>query len=139
MFVLLVILLAIHFCACLFLILVILLQSGKGSGLSGLMGGSSGAIGETLGTSAAMKTLSRATAGVATVFILTTISLTFVSGQMKKQSGLSERILPETSAAAPIVNVENIVSDDTPTTPVTEGNAAENAAQPGVDQDERNE
>lgn len=79
-------LLVIHFIVSAILVLVILLQSGKGGGLSGLMGGASGSIGESLGATSAIDTLSRFTSVAATIFFITTISITFVASQLQKQT-----------------------------------------------------
>ncbi|MCX7625682.1 MAG: preprotein translocase subunit SecG [Candidatus Sumerlaeaceae bacterium] len=69
------VLLVIYFFACLFLILVILAQEGKGGGLSGLGGAS--AIGETFGFGAASAALRKWTRNAAIIFIVLTIVLTF--------------------------------------------------------------
>jgi preprotein translocase subunit SecG len=60
--------------ACLFLIFVILVQSGKGGGLSSLAGASSG-LQEALGSTAGERTLNRLTYGAAGAFVLLAIIL----------------------------------------------------------------
>jgi preprotein translocase subunit SecG len=69
------VLLVIYFFACLFLIMVILAQEGKGGGLSGLGGAT--AIGEAFGFGAASGALRKWTRNAAITFILLTIVLTF--------------------------------------------------------------
>ncbi len=69
------VLLVIYFFACLFLIMVILAQEGKGGGLSGLGGAS--AIGETFGFGAATAALRKWTRNAAITFIVLTVVLTF--------------------------------------------------------------
>jgi preprotein translocase subunit SecG len=83
MFVL-VIMLIVYVISCLFLILVILGQEGKGGGLSGLVG--STALGDTLGASAAESTLRRWTRNIAVIFIVLSLSLTIVGSRVIKSS-----------------------------------------------------
>ena len=67
--------LIIYFFVCLFLILVILGQEGKGGGLSGMMG--SAALGETFGFTGAESAMRRWTRNIAIAFIVLTLVLTF--------------------------------------------------------------
>jgi preprotein translocase subunit SecG len=76
------VLLVIYFFACLFLILVILAQEGKGGGLSGLAGAS--AIGETFGFGAASTALRKWTRNAAIAFVVLTIALTFYGEQIAR-------------------------------------------------------
>lgn len=72
---------------CLFLILTILLQSGKGGGLSSLgSGGAGGALSDTLGQTGAEKTLAKATSWTAGVFLLLSVILT-IFGAERENSG----------------------------------------------------
>lgn len=66
----------IHISSCLFLILVVLLQQGRGGGLGGAFGG--GAT-QVFGGRGAGNFMTRVTAACATVFILTSISLAWLS------------------------------------------------------------
>ena len=89
-------LIVVHVVASLFLIAVILLQAGRGSGLADSFGGSQ--MQNLFGTKSAA-VLTRATAVCATVFILTCLSLAIISGYRSKS--LVERInIPLTSAPA---------------------------------------
>jgi len=65
-----------HIFVCLFLILVVLLQQGKGGGLGGLGGG---AATQVFGGRGAGNFMTRLTAVCAIVFMLTSISLAYLS------------------------------------------------------------
>jgi len=66
--------------SCLFMIVVILGQEGKGGGLSGLIGAS--ALGDTLGASAAESTLRRWTRNSAILFVVLSLGLTIVGARV---------------------------------------------------------
>jgi len=78
--ILLYVMIPVYVVSCLFLILVILGQEGKGGGLSGLMGSS--ALGEALGASAAEATLRRWTRNCAIIFISLSLLLTIIGSQV---------------------------------------------------------
>lgn len=82
-------LITLHIIACLFLIAVILLQAGRGGGLSEALGGAAESI---FGTRTNVF-LTKATAIFATIFILTCIGLTFLS--VRKSRSLMEAIPPK--------------------------------------------
>jgi preprotein translocase subunit SecG len=65
-----------HILSCIFLILVVLLQQGKGGGLGGAFGG--GAT-QVFGGRGAGNLMTRVTAVCATLFILTSITLAWLS------------------------------------------------------------
>ncbi|MFH1406593.1 MAG: preprotein translocase subunit SecG [Candidatus Omnitrophota bacterium] len=79
--------LIVHIIACLVLIAVILLQAGKGGGLSEMFGG--GATQNIFGTSATTF-LTRATTACAIIFIITSLTLAVLSG--KRERSLMERL-----------------------------------------------
>lgn len=66
----------IHVFVCLFLIVVVLLQQGKGGGLSGLGGG---AATQVFGGRGAGNFMTRLTAICAVIFMLTSIGLAYLS------------------------------------------------------------
>jgi preprotein translocase subunit SecG len=70
-----------HILASIFLILVILLQAGRGGGLSDSFGG--GAMQNIFGTSS-QTVLTKVTAACATIFILTSLTLTILTGRREK-------------------------------------------------------
>jgi preprotein translocase subunit SecG len=79
------ILILVYMLACLFLIFVVLLQSGKGGGLSGLFGGGS-ALSDTLGASGAEKTLNRWTTYCTVAFFVIALLLTIFASRQASRS-----------------------------------------------------
>jgi preprotein translocase subunit SecG len=69
----------IHVIACVFLILVVLLQAGKGGGVGVALGGQTSA--QVFGGRGAGTFLERLTAGTAIVFMLTSMSLAYIASQ----------------------------------------------------------
>jgi preprotein translocase subunit SecG len=67
----------VHICVCAFLMLVVLLQQGKGGGMGAAFGG--GATQQVFGGRGAGNILTRATAVCAGIFMLTSVSLAYVS------------------------------------------------------------
>ena len=68
----------IHVLSCIFLVLVVLLQTGKGADMGAVFGGSSSTV---FGSSGAGTFLTRLTTGTAIVFMLTSLSLTYFSAR----------------------------------------------------------
>src|ERR1700729_2607209 len=81
----------IHVSVCLFLILVVLLQQGKGGGMGAAFGG--GATQQVFGGRGAGNLLTRATAICAGIFMLTSVSLAYVSSSGDRD--LKARIVQE--------------------------------------------
>ncbi len=65
-----------HVLACLILIMIVLLQAGKGANMGAAFGGSSQTV---FGSSGAGTFLGKMTAGVAIVFMLTSLVLTYTA------------------------------------------------------------
>lgn len=83
--------LAVHYFVCLFLIVVILLQAGKGADIGAVFGGGSGTV---FGSRGAATFLSKLTTVMAVVFLLTSISLASISRSKSESSIL--KTVPET-------------------------------------------
>ena len=66
-----------HIIVCLFLMLTVLLQSGKGGGMGAAFGGGNAAT--VFGGSGASSFLRRLTAGAGTLFMLTSMVLAFLA------------------------------------------------------------
>ena len=100
----------VHVLCTLFLILVILLQTGKGAGMgSGLGAGSSQTM---FGSSGAGNFLTKMTTAIATLFMITSLTLGIMSTKEKSQS-----VMPD---------VENPTKTSSPmTTPETEDQKSE--------------
>src|SRR5439155_26072472 len=73
----------IHVIACIFLMIVVLLQAGKGGGM-GMAFGSSGAQ-QVFGGRGAGSFLGKLTAATAAVFMLTSISLAYMASQQESK------------------------------------------------------
>jgi preprotein translocase subunit SecG len=87
-----------HVVACFTLILIVLLQAGKGANMGAAFGGSSQTV---FGSSGAGTFLGKMTAAVAVVFMLTSLTLAYSAG--KKGPSLVDRApAPVTREAAPV-------------------------------------
>lgn len=84
------------------LILVVLVQSGKGGGLSGLVGAGS-AIGDHLGATGAEKTLTRWTTYCAIGFLILNILLVLMGGKIFVSESITDKlpVSEQAPAAAP--------------------------------------
>jgi preprotein translocase subunit SecG len=75
-----------HIVACLVLILIVLLQAGKGADMGAAFGGSSQTV---FGSSGAGTFLGKMTAGIAILFMLTSLALTYTASH--RSSSLMDR------------------------------------------------
>jgi preprotein translocase subunit SecG len=103
----------IHIIVCIGLILIVLLQTGKGASMGAAFGGSSQTI---FGSSGATTFLGKLTTGVAVVFMVTSLILAFISGPRSKSSVVDSSATPvgQSAPAAPATG-----KTATPTAPVT--------------------
>ncbi len=67
---------------------LVLLQQGKGADVGAAFG--SGSAGSLFGSSGAANFLSRSTAALATIFFLTSMSLTYISANHSKRGGVMD-------------------------------------------------
>jgi preprotein translocase subunit SecG len=88
--------LIVHVVVCIALIMIILLQSGKGADIGAAFGGGSSQT--VFGSSGAGTFLSKITIGAAVVFMVTSIFLTYFSG---KATLIQERSIVSEEAGAP--------------------------------------
>ncbi len=91
-----------HILVCVFLMLTVLLQSGKGGGMGAAFGGGNAAT--VFGGSGASSFLRRLTAGAATVFMLTSMVLAFLASHnsadaLEKFGEQQEKLAAEKEAA----------------------------------------
>ena len=98
---------ALHVVVCVILVLVVLLQSGKGADLAGAFGG--GATQTAFGSRGPASFLSRMTTIAAVVFMITSIALSMISTKREASKSILETTKQEsaqpakkTPAAAPI-------------------------------------
>jgi preprotein translocase subunit SecG len=95
-------LITVHVIVCLFLIIVVLLQSGKAADLAGAFGGMGSQT--AFGPRGSATLLSKATTISAIVFMLTSISLSIVAtrGAGISTAPVLERHGPKTTTSAPV-------------------------------------
>jgi preprotein translocase subunit SecG len=79
-------LIVIHVIVCLFLIVIVLLQHGKGADIGASFGGSSQSL---FGTEGPVPLLNKITTGAAIVFMLTSVSLAYFSSSTSTGSVMS--------------------------------------------------
>lgn len=102
----------VHAATCLFLILLILLQSGKGADISASLGGSSQTV---FGSSGGANFFTRTTAILAAIFFCTSITLTvFQAGSKKSLFDVSQPIVPVTTPGKPAAPVVPATPDTAP-------------------------
>lgn len=101
----------IHIVACISLMLVVLMQAGKGAGMGAAFGGSSQTV---FGSAGATTFLGRVTAIIAIVFIVTSLAITIFS------DGKSASSVMRGATPAPLV--QDLPTPSIPTTPVDSGN-----------------
>ncbi len=78
------IIVTIHIIVCVLLILIVLLQSGKGAEMGVSLGG--GASQTLFGASGPASLLAKVTTGVAIIFMITSLSLAYLSGHQSESS-----------------------------------------------------
>ncbi len=99
----------VHVLVCIVLILVVLLQAGKGANMGAAFGGSSQTV---FGSSGAGSFLGKMTTLVAAVFMLTSLTLSYFS--VSKSSSIMEGVSrPAAKTAAPAVPQKTGVPADT--------------------------
>lgn len=91
------ILIIVHVVACVALIMIVLLQTGKGTDMGAAFGG--GASQTLFGSTGASTFLSKATTVAAVVFMLTSLFLAYKSGQRNEGSIMSKQPAPVTQSA----------------------------------------
>jgi preprotein translocase subunit SecG len=89
----------VHLIVCVALILIVLLQTGKGASMGAAFGGSSQTI---FGSSGATTFLAKLTTGVAVVFMLTSLVLAFISGPQSRSSVVKPIPAPAQQKSAPV-------------------------------------
>ena len=83
------------------LIGLVLMQHGKGADMGAAFG--TGSAGSVFGSSGSANFLSRSTAVAATVFFITSLSLTYLYAHPAQQQGLMDKIDPAATQTAPVV------------------------------------
>jgi preprotein translocase subunit SecG len=89
----------VHVIVCLLLVLIVLLQSGKGADLAGAFGG--GGSQTAFGARGTATFLSKLTTGAAIVFMLTAFSLSLFSSRQSGSSVMERAKAPATKQSTP--------------------------------------
>jgi len=94
------ILLAVHVLVAVAIVVLVLLQQGKGADMGAAFGGGSQTV---FGAQGSANFLSRTTAALATVFFLTSLSLAYIYGHNTEPSSVTDQVVeqPQPDAAAP--------------------------------------
>jgi preprotein translocase subunit SecG len=111
-----------HVIACVFLIAVVLLQRGKGAQIGAVFGGGAGST--LFGSRGAGNFLTKLTAIAATIYMLTSLSLSYFG-----ITGASERLFQE--GAIPAAPVEGSLFEEVGTAPAEAPDAEQPAAEAG--------
>lgn len=104
--------LAVHYFVCMFLIVVILLQAGKGADIGAVFGGGSSTV---FGSRGAATFLSKLTTVMAVVFLLTSISLASISRSKSESSIL--KTVPEKATDFEPEPVPDVIPPEAETPP----------------------
>lgn len=89
----------VHVITAVVLVGLVLIQHGKGADMGAAFG--TGSAGSVFGSSGSANFLSRSTAVAATVFFITSLTLTTMYAQPEKQSGVMDRVDVDALQVAP--------------------------------------
>jgi preprotein translocase subunit SecG len=118
-------LIIVHILVCIALIMIVLLQTGKGADMGAAFGGGSS---QTLfGSTGASTFLSKATTAAAVIFMLTSLGLAYLSGHHNVESVVTNKPVPVESQAAPATGTPPAPA--TNTAPATGGGDTQPAKQ----------
>lgn len=101
-----------HVMTAVVLIGLVLVQHGKGADMGAAFG--TGSAGSLFGSSGSANFLSRSTAIAATVFFVTSLTLTYLYAHPAQQAGVMEKLNASESTSAPVVPVDTSKSKDIP-------------------------
>lgn len=98
----------VHVIVCLFLVGIVLLQHGKGADIGATFGGSSQSL---FGTEGPLPLLNKITTAIAVIFMLTSVTLAYMSSQTGKSSVMSGVSVsqPAVEVAAPIAKEDMVM------------------------------
>jgi preprotein translocase subunit SecG len=117
---------ALHVIVCIFLVAVVLLQRGKGAQVGAVFGGGAGAT--MFGSRGAGNFLTKLTTGAAVVYMVTSLSLSYLgindAGDRLFEDGAAQETAPEESIFEDLGAVP-LDAPDTPTAPPGDGAAAD--------------
>ncbi len=81
----------IHIVVCLFLVVIVLLQHGKGADMGATFGGASQTV---FGTEGPLPLLNKITTGAAVLFMITSIALAYISSNLGDGSVMKDVVAP---------------------------------------------
>ncbi len=90
----------VHVLTAVVLIGLVLMQHGKGADMGAAFG--TGSAGSLFGSSGSANFLSRSTAVAATLFFITSLSLTYIYSHPAQQQGVMDKVSPAATQAAPV-------------------------------------
>jgi preprotein translocase subunit SecG len=99
----------VHVLTAVVLIGLVLMQHGKGADMGAAFG--TGSAGSLFGSSGSANFLSRSTAVAATLFFITSLSLTYIYSHPAQQQGVMDKVNPAATQAAPVAPAVNPVDD----------------------------
>ena len=103
-----IVIIALHIVVCIALILIVLLQTGKGADLGAAFGGSSQTV---FGSQGAGGFLSKLTTTMAVVFMLTSLGLTFISSNSGQSTVMEDLEQPEATAPMEVPSASDRPAD----------------------------
>ncbi len=103
-------LMVLHVMVCILLILVVLLQRGKGSDIGAALGG--GGSNTVFGGRGAGNFLTKLTAGAAFTFMVTSLSLSYLTTQEAQLLVFEEESAQEDDASAAADTLEEVIDED---------------------------
>jgi preprotein translocase subunit SecG len=106
----------VHITVCVALILIVLLQVGKGGSLSAAFGGA-GSSQTLFGSRGPATFLSRLTAIAAAVFMLTSLGLAYISSHARQRSTIMDQVPATESAPLPMPPAESTPAPPAESTP----------------------
>jgi preprotein translocase subunit SecG len=108
-----------HVVAALGIVVLVLLQHGKGADVGAAFG--SGSAGSLFGSAGASNFLSKSTAGLAAVFFATSLALTYYSGASSREGGVTQGLeapaVPGALDAKPAAPASSATPPATPADP----------------------
>jgi preprotein translocase subunit SecG len=99
----------VHVLTAVVLIGLVLMQHGKGADMGAAFG--TGSAGSLFGSSGSANFLSRSTAVAATLFFITSLSLTYLYSHPEQQQGIMDKVNPAATQAVPVAPAVNPVDD----------------------------
>jgi preprotein translocase subunit SecG len=94
---------ALHVLTAVVLVGLVLMQHGKGADMGAAFG--TGSAGSLFGSSGSANFLSRSTAVAATLFFITSLSLTYIYAHPAQQQGVMDKVKPAATQPTPVAPV----------------------------------